>query len=256
MLEAPEKPRSPAGPRVRPAARMSRLAVVVFGLAAAASGFAAGCEARCPTQSCPTSHVDVHALDDSTVTWTFRDAPPEMATGFVPDPPSGSDCSFSFMKGSVDPGAAVSSAEAGADRVYPGSVIVSCAGGGRGEFEFIITPPGDLREWSTGTFTLVAGGGGTREIDPPASGCQVGYLNGLTMTVTVEEAVGGSAPFPKLVTSDFLRTFRLDLDTSTLMPKGPTGEACDFPLTGQLSLHLTQTAADYIADPYQQCLCL
>ena len=230
---------------------MSRSAVLVFGFAAGPAGF--GCGNQCRTPSCPTAHVDLHALADSTVTWMFQDGSPETSTGFVPDPPSGNDCSFTFLKGAVAPAASVPNADA--DVIFPGSATVSCAGGGSGGFEFVVTPPGDMREWSTGTFTLVVPDADTKEVVGTASGCQVGYLIGLTMTATVEEAVGGTAPYPKLVTDDFLRTFRLDFDTSTVMPKDYLGHACDFPLTGKGSLHLTQTAADYVGDPGYHCPC-
>ena len=72
------------------------------------------------------------------------------------------------------------------------------------------------------------------------------------MTVTVETATGGPAPYPKMVTDDFVRTFRLDFDTATATS---AGQPCDLPVTGKVSLHLTQTAADYVYDPDAPCLC-
>lgn len=71
----------------------------------------------------------------------------------------------------------------------------------------------------------------------------------------VETARGSAAPYPQMVTDDFERTFRLELDTATATPTMSTGEACDFPVTEKVSLHLTQTAADYVYDPQAPCIC-
>ena len=76
------------------------------------------------------------------------------------------------------------------------------------------------------------------------------------LTVVVENATGTAAPYPTLVTDDFVRTFRLEFDTSSVTPRmSGTGKACDFPVTEQVSLHLTQTAADYVYDPHAMCVC-
>ncbi len=91
--------------------------------------------------------------------------------------------------------------------------------------------------------------------DYGSGNCSVAYWNGMTMTVMVETATGGAAPYPKLVTDDFERTFRLSFDSSTATPTMSDGLACDYPLTAQVSLHLTQTAADYVYDPNAPCIC-
>jgi hypothetical protein len=76
----------------------------------------------------------------------------------------------------------------------------------------------------------------------------------MIITVTVETATGGAAPYPKMVSDDFERTFRLELDTATATPTA-NQVACDFPVRTRVSLHLTQTAADYVYDPDAPCLC-
>jgi hypothetical protein len=87
------------------------------------------------------------------------------------------------------------------------------------------------------------------------SGCDVASLNGMAIAITVETATGGAAPYPQLVTDDFERTFRLAFDTSTVPATTNDGVPCDFPLSAQVSLHLTQTAADYVYDPNAPCSC-
>ena len=77
----------------------------------------------------------------------------------------------------------------------------------------------------------------------------------MVVTVVVDTATGTAAPFPKLVTDDFVRTFRLEFDTSTVTPTTHEGGVCNYPVTGRVSLHLTQTAADYAYDPNARCIC-
>jgi hypothetical protein len=57
------------------------------------------------------------------------------------------------------------------------------------------------------------------------------------------------------VTDDFVRTFRLDFDTSSVPATNGVGEPCDLSLSAQVSLHLTQTAADYVYDADAPCIC-
>ena len=80
-------------------------------------------------------------------------------------------------------------------------------------------------------------------------------IDGVVMTVTVETATGSRAPYPQLVTSDFVRTFRLDFDTSTATVTRDGDGPCAPPIAAQVSLHLTQTAADYVYDPNALCNC-
>lgn len=57
------------------------------------------------------------------------------------------------------------------------------------------------------------------------------------------------------MTDDFVRTFRVELDTSGATARTPAGEICDFPVTEKASLHLTQTAADYVYNADDLCPC-
>jgi hypothetical protein len=91
---------------------------------------------------------------------------------------------------------------------------------------------------------------------PTGTACNVAtYLEGIVLTVTVDAATGGPAPYPKLVTDDFVRSFRLDFDTSSVQATNGAGVPCDFALAAQVSLHLTQTAADYVYAADAPCVC-
>jgi hypothetical protein len=216
-----------------------------------------GCSSsKCTATSCPTSHYGVRALDDSSVVWTFRGVPPQMATGFVPSPPPDDRCSFTFNSGQIDRAAS----DGGANLLNEGWFDLVCGGGGHGPFDVVARVLGDPRAWSTGTFQIVAGatalGTDYQGIGaaPIASGCTTADLPGLVVSVTVETAVGGAAPFPKLVTDDYQRTFRVDFDTATGTATTSAGP-CDFAVTTRASLHLAQTAADYVFDPAALCPC-
>jgi hypothetical protein len=77
----------------------------------------------------------------------------------------------------------------------------------------------------------------------------------MELSLTVAIATGGPAPFPYVVTDDFARTFRLDFDTSTVTPTRASGETCGVSLSAQVSVQLTQIAADYNVRPNAPCLC-
>jgi hypothetical protein len=198
----------------------------------------------------------VRSLDDSTVTWSSPGGPSQTTTGFVSSyPPTGTDCSFAFTQGRIySPAGDVS-----ADQLLPGYFDVRCGGGGNGGFDFVFWQLGDYRDLSAGTFTMVAPTGNFAMdfFGPvPAYSCTGAVdVRGLVLTVTVETATGHGAMYPQLVTGDFVRTFHLDFDTSTATATTSGGQACDFPVVGQVSLHLTQTAADYVYDPNASCGC-
>jgi hypothetical protein len=218
---------------------------------------AEGCSSNeCTASSCPTSHYDVRALPDSSVVWTFRGMPPQTTTGFVPNPPPDDRCSFTFNRGRIDQPVS----DGGADRFNEGWFELRCGGGAQGQFDVVASVLGDPRTWSAGTFQMIAD---RRAVgidypglgaSPVASGCSTAYFPGLVVTVTVEAAVGGAEAFPKLVTDDYQRTFRVDFDTATATPTTNDG-SCDFAVTTKASLHLTQTAADYVFEPNALCLC-
>ena len=236
---------------------MSKVGVMVIGLASAVCLLVAGCTPQsCGPSKCPTATYNVRALNDSTVTWSLAGGPPQTTTGFVTtDPPTGTDCSFAFGHGQIFP----PSGDISVDRLLRTYLDVRCGGGGNGGFDLALWVSDDYRDWSAGTLTMTVPTGDFEMefFGPvPAYSCTGTVdLRGLVMTVTVETATGGRAPYPQLVTSDFVRTFRLDFDTSTATATYGGGQACALPIVAQVSLHLTQTAADYVYDADAICYC-
>lgn len=226
---------------------MSRLAGL--GLAATACLFVADCNvSSCKPTPCPTLNVTLQAVPDSTVTWTYRDSgKTTTTTGFVPDPPSAYECSFKYDGVSMTfPG------DANPGRLDLAPIRLSCSAGQYGHFDVAITGLGDARDWPAGTSTQLASAGKVDVLTLVGSTC----LDDLALTLTVENATGGAAAYPQLVTADFVRTFRLDFDTSTVTPKDSDGGECNPVMGAKVSLHLTQTAADYVADPNWMCGCV
>jgi len=215
----------------------------------------AGCwsSPSCPPAKCPTATFNLRALDDSSVTWSLNGSPPRTTTGFVPyQQASGGECSFDFKRGEIirPVGDAVD------ETLLQGYFDVHCSGGTGGPFDFVFSIIGDYREWPAGAFTVTAERFGMDYFGASAPNqCRItADLKDLVMTVTVETAAGSRAPYPQMVTGDFVRTFRLDFDTSTATATSG-GQVCTFPILGQVSLHLTQTAADYVYNPDAPCLC-
>jgi hypothetical protein len=235
-----------------------RLAVTVMGFVSAACLLVGGCSPVCGG-SCPTATVALRVVSDSAVTWSFQGSPPQ-TVGVLPDPSSSSDCAFDETSGLIFP-----VADGGGGTVVGGYFAVRCTGAGAGQFDFVVSRLGDLRNWSAGTFTIVAPAVSVgvdhysktaQPVGPAGTACNVStYLAGLVVTVTVDTATGGPAPYPKLVTDDFVRSFRLDFDTSSVRGTTAAGVPCDFALAAQVSLHLTQTAADYVYDANGPCFC-
>lgn len=220
--------------------------------------FVAGCWSQsCPPATCPTATFNVRALEDSTVTWSFKGSPPQTTTGFVSTyPPPGTDCSFYYSGGQIVRPVDDRSTE----RLLQGYFDVRCGGGADGGFDFVFSKLGDIRDWPAGTFTMVAptGSFGMDYFGSSAANDCNGVaaeMEGVVMTVTVESAAGSRAPYPQLVSGDFVRTFRLEFDTSNATSTSSGGESCDFPIVAQVSLHLAQTAADYVFDADAPCVC-
>jgi hypothetical protein len=229
--------------------RVSWMAVAMAGAACAGALLVAGCSSdSCGTR--PLATYDLRLLEDSTVTLSSQGSPSQ-TIGVVPGDTAGSDCAFQNESGKIFP-----PLDVGADWVQ-GYFALRCDGGRAGGLDFYVNSLGDIRSWPVGTFTIVAPpdsvGADYSPNTPqqaPAGTCNpAAWFDDIVLTVTVETATGGAAPYPTLVTDDFVRTFRLDLDTSTVQPRGSNGVACDLPLAAQVSLHLTQTAADYAYDP-------
>ena len=219
----------------------------------------AGCSGdTCSKQKCPTATFDLRALDDSTVTWTFSGSPSQTTTGFVAGQRAVGQCSFAYHKGLVFP----ARGDGGVESVAPGYFSINC-NGEAGEFDLLGWDLGDPRDWSVETFAVAASSRafGTDCIScsttagPIGKPCTVADLDNLKVSVVVETATGVAASYPKLVTDDFVRVFRIELDTATATPTMSTGEVCDYPVTEHVSLHLTQTAGDYVYDPQAPCIC-
>src|SRR5262249_44946095 len=128
---------------------------------------------------------------------------------------------------------------------------IQCDDPGGGGFDMGVWDPGDFRSWQAGGWQMAAADGSISADIGASTGlpCNAVYLNGIEETLTVETAAGGAGPFPQVVTDDFVRTFRLDFDTSTVTPTKNGGETCAFSFSAQVSLHLTQAAADYVVNP-------
>lgn len=84
-------------------------------------------------------------------------------------------------------------------------------------------------------------------------------LTGLTMTVSVEQALGDIAPYPAMVTADYARRYTVALDTGATdcsLSSAPAGcPICQQIERMTLSMALEQTAADYSYTERGACLC-
>jgi hypothetical protein len=229
------------------------VAAALIGIASAGGLFAAGCSsAPGSCGKCPSTSFDLRSLDDSTVTWSVAGEAPQTITGLVPSPPSAGQCSFRYTKGWI-----INYSSATHESVIPGFVDIQCDSVGGGGFDMGIRDPGDFRGWQASSWQMAAASGGVLADVGPSSGfgCNGLSFDGMELTVTVETAAGGPAPFPQVVSDDFVRTFRLDFDTSTVTPTRSGGATCSVSLSAQVSVHLTQNAADYLADPNASCGC-
>jgi hypothetical protein len=187
------------------------------------------------------------------VTWSFQGSPPRT---IAIEPAPLASCRLNYNRGTIDP-----VADGGADELS-GIFSVRChvpeVGG---DLTINVSDLGDFRAWQPGTFTTVAPLDGLvleyrLDTSTDAAPCDLSaYFEGIALTVTVETAIGGPAPYPKLVTDDFVRTFRLAFDTSSVPATWADGTACDVPWAVQASFHLTQTAGDYVYDADALCIC-
>lgn len=186
------------------------------------------------------------------VTWSIAGETPRTITSLDPYPPSAGECSFRYTKGEV-----IDFPSANREQVINGYVNLQCSSVAGGGFDMGIRDPGDFRTWQAGSWQLAAAHGKVlADVGPSAGlGCNGLYFDGMELNVAVETATGGPAPFPQVVTDDFIRTYRLDFDTSTVTPTRSSGEPCDVSISAQVSMHLTQTAADYVVNPNMSCGC-
>jgi hypothetical protein len=77
-------------------------------------------------------------------------------------------------------------------------------------------------------------------------------LTTATVTVDVPTASGGAAPYPALVTNDYVRRFAVHVEA--LSAKEVFGTGC-VPTSVTLDMMLEQTAADAVYDPTTPCIC-
>ena len=118
---------------------MSRAAATLIGIASVALG-AGGCSSsRAACAKCPTATFDLHALADSTVTWSVGGETPQTITGLVPDPPSTGQCSFRYSKGEL-----IDHSSPNPQWIF-GFVNIQCASVSGGGFAMGVRDPRDLR---------------------------------------------------------------------------------------------------------------
>lgn len=213
-----------------------------------------GCtsQSTCGKGPCPTATFDLHVLDDSTVSWTFVQSTAQTSTEFVTGDPSVGQCFFTYQGVVFQSGREITTA---------GQRALACNGGDQQVFNYLGLDLGDPRDWSVGTFTLLNRASATECLycnpvaGPAGKPCIIAALDSMSVKVVVETATGGAAPRPKMVTDDFVRTFRVEFDTSAATARMWMGEVCDYPVTEKVSLHLTQSAADYVYHSDAACPC-
>lgn len=97
-------------------------------------------------------------------------------------------------------------------------------------------------------------------LNPGEEAACYGYLDPLEYTLVVEEASGGFAAHPEVVTADYRRVVRVELPLSLSSYAGKSwyGGAlhdCTLSLSGTLTVHLALTAQDISALPQDRCIC-
>jgi hypothetical protein len=111
----------------------------------------------------------------------------------------------------------------------------------------------DLRSFSVGTHEISRDVSFTRCDDKGCTSCStVPDLSHDAVNLVVDEAVGGEAPAPKLVTADYSRKARLTVDAPSMKIFGSARECTTFSL--QTTLQIAQTASDWTDDP-EPCIC-
>jgi hypothetical protein len=115
---------------------------------------------------------------------------------------------------------------------------------GKSHIGFLLSDLGDPRTWPE-TQTLpgpcLPRSGITASEDGGAF-CSESSVCGATITITTEKSVGGAAPAPRLVTADYERTFRIDVDATHA-----NLTTCDASTSFSAQLWITQTASDWAA---------
>jgi hypothetical protein len=111
----------------------------------------------------------------------------------------------------------------------------------------------DPRALTAGTHTMTPAEAGlafeVSEMYPTQ--CRVEVTTG-TISVDVSRAEGAAAPYPTLVTSDYVREFAIHVET--VASQMVYGDSCA-PVSAVLDLNLGQTAADAVFDPMAPLPC-
>lgn len=212
----------------------------------------AGCTSspnNCSANGCPRATGNTRLLSGSVVRTIAGEAPRTLALVASPAPTTPDACSISGLGVEVFQNEFVNGT---------GPILACPTGSDRGFLDVLLTRLGDVREFALGTRTVAAGDLGiVAEICVPTGDrgcnlCKIG-LEDTKATVTVEEATGGKAAYPKLVTSDYKRVFRVEVDTG-VRSSSSAGGACPTVAT-KLVVRFEQTAADWRYDPNGPCLC-
>lgn len=200
-----------------------------------------------PAGGCPRSTFATE-LTSGSVDYQLGTAPMTVASvrAGVGAEPVGT-CSFSSAGEAAPNGSLIAAVPTVHCTLPNGYVFISLAG------------LGDPRSWPIGVRTLsnaslnLAEAGlvmETCQAAPTARGCTPcrQSLANVTLTITVDKASGGAAPYPNLVSADYGRTYRIELDAAL----GASPSDCPVSVS-KLSLSLAQTAADYVYEPHGVC---
>jgi hypothetical protein len=204
-------------------------------------------------------------LESATVAWAL-DSIPLHSAAVVSTNPAVGDCQLRVAAGRL---ASPSNSEF-CQRDTNASVFLDCAvTSGNPTPPMTIDPAalwsteisglGDPRTWATGNIVLPNAYLG--EWYPSylwdSAGCQTGksiFGNATGIRVVVEESAGGIADFPLLVTPDYRRVFRVELDVANTLAGNVSG-TCGVVATMTLLLRLTQTPDDFTVRNQPCALC-
>jgi hypothetical protein len=74
-------------------------------------------------------------------------------------------------------------------------------------------------------------------------------VQGVSVKLVVDEATGGAAPYPTMVTAHYRRNYQIQVDTGAM-----TDTACGT-IAVSVTVQLQQTNADIAYDPNGPCIC-
>ena len=185
-------------------------------------------------------------LESASVAWALDSIPLHSAAVFSTSPPVG-DCQLRVATGRLSNPA--SSAICQRDTTAIVSLNCAVTNDPASQWSLEIGGLGDPRTWAVGNVVLPNAFLGQRypRYLWDSAGCQTGTTIGGNATgirVVVEEAAGGIADFPLLVTPDYRRVFRIELDVANTLASNVSG-TCGVVATMTVSLRLTQTPDDF-----------